>query len=215
MLKIDLHTHSYASPDGSLTPKHYKRMLDTKGLDIIAVTDHNTIEAAQKLNKKLGEAIIIGEEIDTQEGEIVGLYLTEPVAPGLSARQAAETIREQGGLVYIPHPFETVRKGIQKDALNTIANMVDIIETHNGRALFQGRGDEALAWAKTHNVAAAASSDAHGWVGWGSTYSRITTVPTAKTLPGLLIETASRLPGTVGLAGVLYPKFNRLRKMKP
>lgn len=215
MLKIDLHTHSYGSPDGSLKASHYKRMLDSKGLDIIAVTDHNTITAAQALQKKLGEPIIIGEEIDTTQGEIIGLYLHTNIAPGQDVRQAAQAIRAQGGVVYVPHPFETVRKGLSPEALDSIAELVDIIEVHNGRAIFQNKGDQALSWAKKHNVAAAAGSDAHGWRGWGSTYSYVSDAPTPKTLAKLLAAAALRLPGTVGIVGALYPKLNRLRKMRP
>src|SRR5690606_35884246 len=112
-----------------------------------AVTDHNTIAFAQELNAKLGAQIVVGEEITAREGEIVGLFLTEKVKPGMSAADTARAIKQQGGLVYIPHPFETVRKGLPLTVLDAIAEDVDIIEIRNGRAVFQNKGKQAEAWA--------------------------------------------------------------------
>jgi predicted metal-dependent phosphoesterase TrpH len=209
MYKIDLHTHSVASPDGSLRAAHYRRALAGK-LDVIAVTDHDSIAFAQQLQAELGERIIVGEEISTLEGEIVGLYLQGLIPPGLSAVETAKRIKEQGGLVYIPHPFETVRKGLPREALDTIADRVDIVETHNGRAVFQNRSAAASVWAKEHTKAQAASSDAHGWHGWGGTYSSVNKLPTRETLSKLLGD-AQFVTGNVGARGVLYPKLNRLR----
>jgi predicted metal-dependent phosphoesterase TrpH len=180
-------------------------------LDFIAVTDHNTITFAQKLQREIGEQIIVGEEITALEGEIIGLYLDKAVPPDMSVKQTVEAIHSQGGLVYIPHPFETVRKGIPMSVLESIAGEVDIIEIHNGRALFQKRGGVARAWAARHDVPSASSSDAHGSRGWGKTYSLVDGKPTVKTLPALLKD-AEYTIGTVGIIGMLYPKFNRLRK---
>lgn len=209
-MKVDFHTHSIASPDGALTEAHYQKMLQT-GLDCIAITDHNTTVFAQKLHKKLGDQIIVGEEITTTQGEIIGLYLTNDVSAGLTALETVKAIKKQNGLVYIPHPFETVRKGIPQEVLDEIADFVDIVETNNGRAVFQNKSNPAKAWATRHKVAAAASSDAHGWHGWGNTYTVLHEMPTRATLLKLLV-TAGRQVGSPGVRGVLYPKVNRLRK---
>jgi predicted metal-dependent phosphoesterase TrpH len=211
MYALDLHTHSQASPDGSLTTRQYSAMLEQGVLDCIAVTDHDTIAFAQELQAKLGARIIVGEEITAKEGEIIGLYLHEAVPPGLSIKQTVQAIRRQHGLVYVPHPFETVRNGLSAKVLADIASHVDIVETHNGRAIFQHRGEDALHWATMHGVPGAASSDAHGWHGWGKTYSNLSEAPTRETLVRLL-ERATYASETVGLLGALYPKFNRLRK---
>ncbi len=210
MYKCDLHTHSVASPDGSLRLADYRSMLDTQKLDFIAVTDHDTIDFAVEAQAALGDHIIVGEEISTIEGELIGLYLTEAVPPKLSAVEAIRIIKQQGGLVYVPHPFETVRKGLTEQVLNTIARSVDIMEIHNGRTL-QDRGGLAEAWATAHHVPGAASSDAHGKRGWGRTYSVIDRVPAVDTLPQLLgaARFTHRWPGVMGL---LYPKLNRLYK---
>lgn len=210
--KIDFHTHSIASPDGSLDTKAYERML-RHGLDYIAITDHNTITMAQEIQRDLGEHIIIGEEITTSRGEIVGLYLRQTIPAQLSPAETVTLIHEQGGLVYIPHPFETVRKGLSATDLEEIAAAVDIIELHNGRAVFQNKTREAYTWAAAHNVAGAASSDAHGAIGWGRTFTVLPETPTRKNLTRLLQKAEYRI-GNPGVRALLYPKFNRLRKRR-
>jgi predicted metal-dependent phosphoesterase TrpH len=210
-VKVDLHTHSVASPDGSLTEENYAKMLESGLLDHIAVTDHGTIEFAEKLRDKLGENIIVGQEILATEGDIIGLYLKKSVRAGLSVAETVAEIKGQGGLVYIPHPFESVRKGLPLETLNLIAGQVDIVETDNGRAVFQNKSAEAKDWALQHKLPGAASSDAHGWQGWGRTYSEVPLAPTAATLPKLLMA-ATYAVSSPGLHGVLYPKLNRLLK---
>jgi len=208
--KVDLHTHTTASPDGSLRAEHYRRMLQSRRLDFVAVTDHNTTDMACTLHAEFGDRIIIGEEITALEGEIIGLYLHETVPAGLPALTTAERIHAQGGLVYVPHPFETVRKGLPADVLEKIAKHVDIIETHNGRAVFQNRTNEAVAWAAQHGVPGAAGSDAHGRAGWGRTYTVLSATPTSDNLLQLL-STATNHYASPGVHGLLYPKINRAK----
>lgn len=212
--KVDFHTHSVASPDGSLGEAQYRRMLETGGLDYIAVTDHNTIDTARTLRDKIGEQIIVGEEITTREGEIIGLYLSAVVPAGLSARDTAERIRRQGGLVYIPHPFETVRKGMSAESLDEIADLIDIIEGYNGRAVFQNFTKRALTWAAVHDKSVAAASDAHGRAGWGRTYTLLERKPTRDDLIQQLATEANFVRGFPGVRGLLYPKVNRWNKRK-
>lgn len=215
MFKIDLHTHSVASPDGSLTADQYRRALEQGRLDCVAVTDHNTIAFAHELQKELGKSkVIVGEEITTSQGEIIGLYLKEVVSAGLTPLETVEAIHDQGGLVYVPHPFETVRKGITMETLEEICREVDIIEIRNGRAMFQNFAASATAWAIAHDIPGAASSDAHGYAGWCRTYSMVAKMPTRRTLVQLLAH-ANHVAAFPGIRGMLYPKFNRLRKRKP
>jgi len=211
MCKVDLHTHSIASPDGGLTAEAYKRMLASGRLHCVAVTDHNTIAFAKKLRAELGEGIIVGEEITTLEGEIIGLYLERRIAPGKSLGETVQLIKEQGGLVYVPHPFETGRKGLSATALAAIRADIDIIETRNGRAMLQQCSRTAHAWAAEHDIPGAASSDAHGERGWGHTYSGLSQLPTRDTLADLL-RNAHFEGGLPSLQGMLYPAWNRLRK---
>jgi predicted metal-dependent phosphoesterase TrpH len=211
MFKVDLHTHSIKSPDGSLRRADYQSILDRGMLDVIAVTDHNSIEFAQQLHSELGNRIIIGEEITAREGEIIGLFLSSLIPAGLSAAETADHIHEQGGLVYVPHPFETVRTGLSLTDLENIAESVDIIEIHNGRAVFQDKATLAVDWAKRYQLPGAASSDAHGKHGWGKTYSLIAESPTKDNLSELLYSATYQV-GSPGIRGMLYPKVNRMRR---
>jgi len=212
--KIDLHTHSYGSPDGGLRLKHYKYFLEHKLLDYIAITDHNSIEAAQKIQKELGDLgnqIIVGEEIMTSQGELIGLYLTTKIEPGLSAKETVIQIKQQGGIVYVPHPFETLRSGISEAFLSEIIADVDIIETANGRAYVQNRSRLARQSAEQSNKVMAASSDAHGRYGWGFTFSMIDHEPSKTTLVKTL-KTAALSKKRVGI-GIIYPKLNRFTRL--
>lgn len=209
--RLDLHTHSTNSPDGGLHLKHYRHALESGRLDCVAITDHNDIGFALKARDALGERIIVGEEIMSTEGEIVGLFLDEPIKPGLSPEETIAAIRAQDGLVYIPHPFETIRKGLRPSVLERIKDDIDIMEVVNGRAFFQNRRDQALLWAKLHGVPGAASSDAHGPRGLGRTFSSLQSMPNRDNLLALLRAGVlnTRRPAVRSL---LYPKMNKIKK---
>ncbi len=211
MYKVDLHTHSVASPDGGITLDQYAHILSTGVLDVIAITDHNTIDFAVHANLKLGDRIIVGEEIMTTMGEVVGLYLKQPVQPGLSPLETVKQIKDQGGLVYVPHPFESIRKGLHPSVLEELIDYLDIIEVCNGRAFLQNRSAQTVIWAKLNRVVGAASSDAHGVRGLGKTYSHVKELPTQEDLVKVL---AHGVPITdrPGLRSLLYPKYHKLRR---
>lgn len=211
MYKVDLHTHSQASTDGGITPEQYAKALETEKLDYIAITDHDRIDFALGLQKALGEKIIVGEEITTSEGELIGLYLKSSIPSHMTALQTAHAIRDQGGLVYVPHPFETVRHGLQQKALDSIADLVDIVEVHNGRAVFQNCSVQAATWAKIHGKTGASSSDAHGYKGLGFSYSILQEKPSRGSLVSA-ITMSSLAHRSAPLYSLLYPKLNRLAK---
>lgn len=177
-------------------------------LDCIAITDHNRIDFALQAQKKLGkEKIIVGEEITTAEGEIVGLYLKQVIPAGLTAKETATAVKNQGGLVYIPHPFETVRQGIKMEVLESIKASVDIIEAPNGRSL-QSRDATALAWAEKNGVAVAGSSDAHRAKALGRTYTLLQEPIQKESLVTALLNgtTIYKKPRILDLTA---PKYNR------
>ncbi len=212
MYKIDLHTHSTASPDGGITAEQYAKALDNETLHFIAVTDHNTIKNAQKLQKSLGKKIIVGEEIMTRQGEIIGLFLSEDIKPNQNLSDAISQIKAQGGIVYLPHPFETYRKGISEADLIVVENKIDIVEVYNGRAFMQNKGPQATTWARIHEKSCAASSDAHGAKGLGSAYTDISEEPTVSNLVELIHfghYNMQRPP----FRTLLYPKANKLKRV--
>jgi predicted metal-dependent phosphoesterase TrpH len=186
MYKIDLHTHSIISYDGGIVPQEYERLLQTKVLDVIAITDHNEISLAQRLHKSLGGQIIVGEEIGTKDGEIIGLFLQEKVSPGGSVLETIGEIAQQGGIVYVPHPFEVFRKGLKQEHVEKAADKIDIIEVFNGRGRWRNKNALAEAFAQKHALARAASSDSHGHAGIGWTYSVVYQLPNRKNLVSLL-----------------------------
>jgi predicted metal-dependent phosphoesterase TrpH len=210
-LKLDLHVHSEASRDGGLSAAQLEAAFESGKIDVLAVTDHDVIEGARKLARRFGNRVIVGEEITSRQGEIIGLFLKERVQPGLTAAETCRAIKAQGGLVYIPHPFETRRKGLDKTALEELAGLVDIVETHNGRSL-QDRSTEARDWAGLNRIAGAASSDAHGPAGLGRSYSLVEDQPTPGNL-AVLLKDAELAAARPPLKAYLEPSLNRLGRL--
>ncbi len=184
--KIDLHTHSILSHDGGITKQQYIDILGSGILDYIAITDHNETGFARILQKELGDKIIVGEEIKTTDGEIIGLFLTKTIAPGLSAKNTIDEIHSDGGVVYIPHPFESSRHSMQDEIIGELLKEIDIIEVFNGRGILRGKSQLAMRTADFGNKAVAASSDAHCRRGMGITYSKIFDIPEKNSLTDLL-----------------------------
>lgn len=173
-LKVELHTHTKKSYD-VLTP--YEEIIQScikSGVDVLAVTDHNEIAGALRLHKMapLKVKVIVGEEILTVDGEIIGLFLKEFIPPGLPIEETVERIKQQGGIVYLPHPFDkTTRKtSIRREKIMKIAEHIDIIEVFNGRTIFSGDNKRARALARELNKPFAVGSDAHTKYEFGRTF---------------------------------------------
>ncbi len=209
--KVDLHTHSVASSDGGINAQQYHKALESDLIDCIAITDHNRIDFATSMQSELGDRIIIGEEIMTSAGEIIGLYLEQSIQPGLTPLETVKQIKDQNGIVCVPHPFETVRHGLHPYALEELVDYIDIIEVCNGRAFFQNRSAQSVVWARLNQKPGIASSDAHGPKGLGKTYTRLSEMPTRDNLLGLLTN-AKPITDRPGVRALLYPKYHSLRK---
>ncbi len=134
---------------------------ERKGITCLAVTDHNTIHGALAVKEIAPFRVIVGEEIRSAEGEIIGLFLSEEVPPGLSAQDTIERIRAQGGLVSLPHPTDRFRGGVGAEGLAHLAPLVDIVEVMNARTTLGRDNDEAARLAGEHGLVAVAVSDAH------------------------------------------------------
>jgi predicted metal-dependent phosphoesterase TrpH len=162
LLKADLHTHTYFSPDGLTSPEKYVRTCLKRGINCVAVTDHNAIGGALAVQKLASFTIIIGEEVESSEGEIIGLFLQEEVPAGLSPEETVRRIKEQGGLVCVPHPFDRLRgTRLAEAALMRILPQVDIIEALNARTTLRGDNEQAARFAQEHGLPMSAGSDAH------------------------------------------------------
>ena len=165
---VDLHTHSSASFDSLSGPGKMIDKAVQHGITHLAITDHERIDGAQRAVELAGDRlqIIVGEEIRTRDGDMLGLFLKRAIAPGLSAADTAAAIREQGGLVGLPHPFDSFRSsggskaGEAGQKLDELATIVDYVETHNARA-YRDANPLAGAFADRHGLPGVASSDAH------------------------------------------------------
>ena len=132
------------------------------GLDGIAITDHNSTAGAVEVSRLAPFPVIIGEEIKTSQGEIIGLFLQETIAPGQSPQETISAIRAQNGLVYIPHPLDRVRRSpLRRAALDAILDQVDLIETFNARVTLPRDNAEAARLAQEHGLPGGGGSDAH------------------------------------------------------
>lgn len=167
-MRIDLHCHTEASPDSSSPLAEIPERCVEKGITVQAITDHNIIWAAQELQetvRKRGELplqIIVGEEISTTEGELVGLFLKEKVDAGLTPEATVTAIKQQGGLVLLPHGFDPLKRWhLRMEARKKITASIDIVETFNSRISRPRWNRAAVAWAEENGVPMSAGSDAH------------------------------------------------------
>lgn len=174
MLKADLHVHTEYSGDCLTSIDRIISACRRRGIDCIAVTDHNEIRGALLLQEEAPFKVIVGEEIRTGRGEIIGYFLTKPVKPGLSPARTVEEIRKQGGLVCVPHPFDRLRSSrLDSAALAEIADEVDLIEVFNSRNVYNNDNIKAEEYARTRGIPVTVGTDAHWPWEIGRTYMNI------------------------------------------
>ncbi len=162
MLRADLHSHTVYSGDCQMSPEELVAACLKTGINCLAVTDHDSVEGALKTREIAPFPVIVGEEILTPRGEIMGLFLTRRVPSGLSAGEVVARIKEQGGLVCLPHPFDSMRLSIGREqALLEILADTDIVEVLNSRSLMPFSSLRARRFARRHSLLRSAGSDAH------------------------------------------------------
>ena len=171
MLRVDLHMHTHFSPDSLVSPERLVARCQKVGLSCIAVTDHNTTEGARVVKDIAPFLVIVGEEVRTSEGEVTGLFLTETIPEGLSIGETARRIKDQGGLVSIPHPFDRFRgEVISRRGLDEVVQHTDIVEVFNARNNLSADDRKALDFAREHGLLTSGVSDAHTTMELGRTY---------------------------------------------
>jgi len=179
-VKAEFHVHTRYSKDSIMPLWVICAVCKLKKIKCIAITDHNEIAGALKFKEKFtnnGINVVVGEEIFTSEGEIIGLYLNKKIEPNLSAIETVAEIKKQHGLVYIPHPYDEKRyKTVLKaDALDKIIDNVDFIECHNGRNIKDAFSDKQDAICNKYNKTKIIGSDAHTAIELGRNYLKIST----------------------------------------
>jgi len=169
---VDLHMHTNHSHDCSIEPAELVAHAEAEGLGAIAVTDHNVFSGAleaARLARGRDLIVIPGEEVKTdRDGEVIGLFLHTEIPRGMSFADTVAAIREQEGVVYVPHPFDRMHSIPAPATLHRHLSEIDVLEVYNARLLFDAYNDEALRFARKHGLLQGAGSDAHVLQGVGT-----------------------------------------------
>ncbi len=161
-LKTLIHIHTDYSFDSDISVSALAAFAQENGIDCIAVTDHDTIDGALRLRAIAPHLrVIIGEEISTSDGHLIGLFLKERVEPGMSARDTALAIKRQGGLVLLPHPFVKAFGCGLRDVSWEIADLIDAVEICNSQNLLSSPDRQAAAFAERLHLPTYVGADSH------------------------------------------------------
>jgi predicted metal-dependent phosphoesterase TrpH len=158
-----MHSHTMWSGDSTTTPDELEQAVSDSGIDVLCITDHNAIAGAVELADRLPCRVVVGEETRTTVGELIGLFLTHRVPMGLPPAECARAIREQGGVVYVPHPFDPMRRNLAETALRQLVDdgLVDAVEVLNAKTSLDSLNRRAAEFTDEHGLRRGGGSDAH------------------------------------------------------
>jgi len=161
-VRVEFHCHTRYSKDSLVEPQTLLQACRKKRIDRIVITDHNTIEGAQRAKEIDPERVIIGEEVMTQSGELLAVFVQELIPPGLTVEETIRRLRDQNAFICVSHPFDQMRNGHWDLAsLEEIAALVDAIETFNARCMWPDANKRAREFAAKHGKLQLVGSDAH------------------------------------------------------
>ncbi|MEX2108016.1 MAG: PHP domain-containing protein [Solirubrobacterales bacterium] len=178
LVEVDLHMHTDHSPDCATPVEVLLETARDRGLGAIAITDHNEVSGAleaRRIAEEMGDIkVIVAEEVKTAEqGEVIGLFLEEKIPRGMTMEETIAEIRRQGGLVYVPHPFDRFHSVPDYEHLLDIVEEIDILEVFNPRVALTAFNEEAERFAGKYRIVPGAGSDSHVAQGLGSVRVRI------------------------------------------
>ena len=220
-IRLDMHMHTEYSRDSRVALADFAELAQKAQISAVCITDHDTIEGGLRLREMgTGLQVIVGEEITTADGELVGLYLEKKVAPGQSADRSIDLIHEQGGLAYVPHPFSrNRRRHLRRAVLERVAAKLDIVEVFNAREVASSSNIQALEFARAHDLPGGVGSDSHRRIEIGRAYVDIAPFVTPAELLVALRE--GKVTGTLTGMGIhlrtwvdIGTKFMRKRVMR-
>jgi len=178
LIEVDLHMHTDHSPDCATPVEVLLETARDRGLGAIAITDHNEVSGALEA-RRIAEGmddlkVIVAEEVKTAEqGEVIGLFLEEKIPRGMTMAETIAAIRAQGGLVYVPHPFDRFHSVPDYEHLLDIVEEIDVLEVFNPRVAVTAFNEEAERFARKYRIVPGAGSDSHVAQGLGSVRVRI------------------------------------------
>jgi glycosyltransferase involved in cell wall biosynthesis len=177
-IHCDLHMHTDHSPDCATPVDVLLETAKEAGLGAIAITDHNEVSGAleaRELAERIGGIkVIVAEEVKTaHQGEVIGLFIEEKIERGMSLEETIAEIRRQGGLVYVPHPFDRLHSVPDYEHLLGVVEQIDILEVFNPRIAIDAFNEEAVRFARKYNIVPGAGSDSHVAQGLGSVKIRL------------------------------------------
>jgi predicted metal-dependent phosphoesterase TrpH len=178
LIEVDLHMHTDHSPDCATPVEVLLETARDRGLGAIAITDHNEVSGALEARRIAAEMggieVIVAEEVKTAEqGEVIGLFLEKKIPKGMTMAETIAAIREQGGLVYVPHPFDRFHSVPDYEHLLDIVEEIDVLEVFNPRVAVTAFNEEAERFARKYRIVPGAGSDSHVAQGLGSVRVRI------------------------------------------
>ena len=187
MVKIDLHVHTRHSHDSAAPVSSVLQRSRDAGLSMVAITDHNNILGGLEARERGGLPVIIGEEIKSSKGDVIGLFLEESVPPNLPPLETVKRVKAQGGLVGIPHPFDRVRPtAMGRRVLLEILPWVDFLEGYNAHTILPVDNRKGVEFAEANALPVVSCSDSHSAFELGRTYTEVPAAELDGTAEGLM-----------------------------
>lgn len=204
MWKVDLHVHTIYSKDCLTRPEALIAQARARGLDKIAVTEHNNVGGARAAKALAPDLVIVGEEIKTTDGEMIAYFVQERVPKGLSPQETIARLREQGAVISIPHPLDSLRRSAMgRENVLAVLDLVDALEVRNARCVLARDNRAAAALAMQHGKLITAGSDAHTVAEVGQCH--VVMPPFADNAASFLAALAQAQPQ--GMESPLWPHF--------
>lgn len=174
-VRLDMHTHTMWSGDCTTTPEELEEAVAAAGIDVLCITDHNTVNGALALEDRLPCRVVVGQEVRTSAGELIGLCIRDRLPHGIKPADAVTRIRDQGGLVYVPHPYDPMRHCLKEDVLDGLLadGGIDALEILNAKTSLSHLNRRAAETAAHWGLPGGAGSDAHVPAAFGAAYAEV------------------------------------------